>query len=186
MNSQGYFTWWNHWPVNNVESFGRNAKDSSYASHTSLSHIWIEGKNNFFDEGENYATKILLMGLSDYSVEEIATLGKSWLNAPSISNTLGITSQGYDKSERAYKMTSASDNMSFTVNASIGNPGFNPAFLIKNWNSGKPAKLSINSKSQVDGTDYKQGVIVDTDGTETLIIWLNKIIDSQLEIKISS
>ncbi len=48
----GYFTWWNHWPVNNVESFGRGAKDASYVSHTSLNHIWIEGKNNFFAEGE--------------------------------------------------------------------------------------------------------------------------------------
>lgn len=182
----GQFTWWNHWPVNNVESFGRGAKDASYASHSSLSHIWIEGKNNFFDEGKNYATKILLMGLSDYSVEEIAQLGNSWQNAPAISNTSGIISNGYDKSERAYKMSSTSNDMSFSIDASSTSIGFNPAFVIKNWNSDKLVSLSINGKSQTDGTDFKQGIIVDTDGNYALIIWLNNKFTSQLEIKISS
>jgi len=186
MKEDGYFTWWNHWPVNNVESFGRDAEDSRYASHTSLSHIWIEGENNFFAQSDNYATKILLMGLSNYSVAEIARLGRSWLNAPSISNSSGIISQGYDKSERAYKMSSTSKTMFFRVEATSANPGFNPAFVIKNWDSDNPASISLNGEVQKDNTDYKQGVIVDTDGTETLIIWLNKIFTSQFEIKISS
>jgi len=186
MNREGYFTWWNHWPVNNVESFGRGAKDDSFASHTSLSHIWIEGKNNFFDEGENYATKILLMGLSNFSVDEIATLGKSWLNAPQISNTSGVVSYGYDKSERAYKLKMLDNSMSFTLDASENQPGFNPAFVIKKWGSNKSVNISVNGKVQKDGSDFKQGIIVDTDGTETLIIWLNEKFSSQLEIKISS
>lgn len=186
MNREGYFTWWNHWPVNNVESFGRGAKDASFASHTSLSHIWIEGKNNFFEEGDNFATKILLMGLSDFSIEDIAQLGQSWLNAPSISNTTGIISYGYDKSERAYKMSSTSGEMSFSVDASSTNIGFNPAFVIKNWKSNKPVTLSINDKSQSDGTDFKQGIIVDTDGTETLLIWISEKFTSKLDITISS
>jgi hypothetical protein len=185
-DEESKYTWWNHWPVNNVESFGRGAKDASYASHTSMSHIWIEGKNNFFDEGENYATKIMLMGLSDYSVEEIAQLGNSWQNAPAISNTSGIISNGYDKSERAYKLVSTSSEMSFRIDASSTNNGFNPAFVIKKWGSDKPVKISVNGKVQKDGSDFRQGVIVDTDGTETLIIWLNKKFTSQLEIKISS
>jgi hypothetical protein len=185
MKEDGYYTWWNHWPVNNVESFGRDAEDSRYASHTSLSHIWIEGKNNFFSQGNNFATKILLMGLSDYSVDDIARLGRSWLNAPSISNSSGAISHAYDKSERAYKLSSTSNKISFTVDASSGNPGFNPAFVIKNWGSDHPASISVNGEAQKDGTDFRQGVIVDTDGTETLILWLNKKFTSQLEIKIS-
>jgi hypothetical protein len=186
MKEDGYFTWWNHWPVNNVESFGRNAKDSRYASHTSLSHIWIEGENNFFAEGGNYATKILLMGLSDFSVDDLALLGQSWLNAPSISHSSGVISHGYDKSERAYQLSSTSKNMSFTVEATSASVGFNPAFVIKNLGSDEPFSLSINGEVQKDSADFKQGVIVDTDGTETLIIWLNKKFTSQLEIKIST
>ncbi len=184
MKEDGYYTWWNHWPVNNVESFGRDAIDSTYASHTSLSHIWIEGENNFFAEAENFATKILLMGLSNFSVDDIAHLGRSWLNAPSISNASGIISHGYDKSERAYKLSSTSNKISFTLDASSGNPGFNPAFVIKNWGSDHPASISVNGEAQKDGTDFRQGVMVDTDGTETLILWLNKKFTSQLEIKI--
>ena len=186
MKEDGYFTWWNHWPVNNVESFGRNANDATYASHTSLSHIWIEGKNRFFDKGRNHATKIMLMGLSDYSVDDIARLGQSWLNAPSISNSSGIIPHGYDKSERSYKLSSTSKNMSFTVDATPANISFNPAFVIKNWGSDNPVTISVNGIVQKDGTDFRQGVIVDTDGTETLIIWLNNKFTSQLEIKISA
>jgi len=126
----------------------------------------------------------LLMGLSNFSVDDIAHLGRSWLNAPSISNSSGIISHGYDKSERAYKLSSTSDNMSFTMEATSANFGFNPAFVIKNWSSDNPVSISLNSEVQKDGTDFKQGVIVDTDGTETLILWLNKKFTSQLEIKI--
>ena len=126
------------------------------------------------------------MGLSNYSIDDIARLGQSWLNAPSISNSSGIIPHGYDKSERAYKLSSTSKNMSFTVDATSANIGFNPAFVIKRWGSDNPVKISINGEVQKDGADFKQGVMVDTDGTETLIIWLNKKFTSQLEIKISS
>ena len=126
------------------------------------------------------------MGLSNFSVDDIAHLGQSWLNAPSISNSSGIISHGYDKSERAYKMASTSGNMSFSVDASSGNPGFNPAFVIKKWGRDKPVCLSINGEDLKDGSDFRQGIIVDTDGTETLILWLNKKFTSQLEIIISS
>jgi hypothetical protein len=185
MKEDGYFTWWNHWPVNNVESFGRDAADSRYAAHTSLSHIWIEGRNNFFAEGSNYATKILLMGLSDFSVDDLTRLGRSWLNAPLISHSSGINSHGYDKSERAYQLSSTSKNMSFSVDATPANVAFNPAFVIKKWGSHNPAGISINGEVQTDGADFRQGVIIDTDGTQTLIIWMNKIFTSQIEISIS-
>jgi hypothetical protein len=74
--------------------------------------------------------------------------------------------------------------LKFRLNASQDSPGVNPAFVIKNWGSDLPASLKINDKSIKPGPDFRQGVVRDTDGTQTMIIWLKDEIIEDVRIAI--
>ena len=67
-----------------------------------------------------------------------------------------------------------SDKLSFKLNGSEKNPVMNPCFVIKNWGSYPLAYLEINGEKQVSDVNFRQGIIRDTDGTETMIIWINQ------------
>ena len=64
--------------------------------------------------------------------------------------------------------------MSFRLEGSEESPILNPCFVIKNWGSDSKARIKINNKNLAAGGKIKQGIIRDTDGTETLIIWIEQ------------
>ena len=63
------------------------------------------------------------------------------------------------------------DQISFTLNGSAATPVHNVCFVIQNWNDSKGAGLQINDKKIALGKDFRQGLIYDTNGKETLLIW---------------
>jgi SNF2 family DNA or RNA helicase len=46
-----------------------------------------------------------------------------------------------------------------------------PCFMIKNWGSGNLAQVEIDQTKQT-GRQMRQGIIRDTDGTRTMVMWL--------------
>jgi hypothetical protein len=165
------FPTWNHWPTSQIDSSGRNASFPDRAAHSSISHLFWPlyaeqtGKIPFQE-------KIWLEGMTDQPAASLASLARSWLKAPAVTNTSGGASQGYDQSHRAYGFTFGTVPLSFQINASDDNPIQNLCFEIKNWKSrNAQATLKINGVSQVAGPHFRQGVNIDTDGTCTLIIW---------------
>jgi len=118
--------------------------------------------------------KLMLEGMTDLKTNALVALAKSWLKSPQLSNLSGATSREYDRSERAYKLTATATKISFQIDASDANPIYNPAFVIKNWHSPTAhASLKIDQVSYKTGPDFRQGVVIDTDGTYTLVIWLD-------------
>jgi len=61
-----------------------------------------------------------------------------------------------------------------SIDGSEDSPVLNPCFVIKNWGSGSNARVRINGKKQASDDNIKQGIIRDTDGTLTLIIWIEQ------------
>lgn len=63
-------------------------------------------------------------------------LARSWNNPPELQlQTDNIVNQGYDYTERAYKLKAANRNIqqiNFTLQGSDNSPVFNPAFVIYN------------------------------------------------------
>jgi hypothetical protein len=49
----------------------------------------------------------------------------------------------------------------------------NPCFVIKHWGSASAALLEIDQRTQT-GKHVRQGIIRDTDGTRTMVIWLKQ------------
>jgi hypothetical protein len=123
-----------------------------------------------------------MFGLTNQSAAELAPLARSWRRAPKLIQIKGCSTSGYKKEERAYHLTAKGPAMSFKLQASKDSPIVNPCFVIKNWGPGK-AGVKIDGKAVKSGKGFRQGIIRDTDGTQTLIVWLET--ESQKPVEIS-
>jgi hypothetical protein len=188
---EGERTWysvfpsWNHWPTAQINSSGRNASFPDRASHSSISHLnWP-----LYDEKNGkaaYQEKLLMEGMTDQPADSLVDLARSWLNAPEIRNISGGTSDGYNAAHRAYRFSLNNSSLEFQIAATSKSPIHNLCFEIKNWNS-KTAKadLKINGDPVKQGPDFRQGVVIDTDGTYTLLIWVGMDAKSEQSFEIS-
>lgn len=115
-----------------------------------------------------------IYGLTDLPAADLRTLNRSWNSPPAIVDLNGCLSTGCDQRQKAYVMTRESERLSFGLNGSEENPILNPCFVIRGWGGPSPARLKIGGQAQVPGPDFRQGIIRDTDGTETMVIWVRQ------------
>ena len=101
-----------------------------------------------------------------------------------MSETKGCTSRGYDKAQRAYILDAGRPNLSFTVEASRISPLVNPAFVVKNWFSDQQVTLAVNGENITSAAKFRRGVVRDTDGSRTLVIWLQMDKDKPVKVEI--
>lgn len=107
----------------------------------------------------------------------IVPLAHSWNYPPEIIDAVGFQDNGYDKGERAYKITPDKDDISFTLNANEDSPVVNPCFIISRWDN--------YADVTVEGTNIetRQGLVRDTSGNLQLVLWL--MYEAQTDIEIS-
>ncbi|MEM9885746.1 MAG: LamG-like jellyroll fold domain-containing protein [Bacteroidota bacterium] len=155
---------WNHWPVSRIVSDGRQAWDN-------------DGRVNHFALSAGGGSSVVMYGFSNQGnlttqdPTTVIPVVRAWQDSPSVVSISGGTSQGYNIDQREYNLTlnANSSNLNFTLAGSNSNPVVNPCFVIKNWNSNMAATIAINGSPS---TNFKHGIIYDTDGTETLIIYV--------------
>ena len=184
------FNFWDHWPVSHAASDGRLAESSERPSHSSLAHIGKRGAThwNYYAQGDQWRTRIMLHGMTDLATAELTPLAKSWAHAPELKIMgEGYIAKGYDQAERAYQMESITDHsapLSFSIDAKAERPLINPAFVIKNWNddSGEVA-LRLNKKKCKPADAFRSGYHHTLEGTN-LIVWLNVNATETTEISI--
>lgn len=181
-NNDSPFDQWNHWPLNIHHTFGELALDDVDASHTPLGNVYNWPN---YELGSNFASRVLLTGMSNLSDALLADLAKSWDTPAQLTINSGASNAQFVKAERAYKMTALSKNISLNINASSTNPIFNPGIVINDWKSNRPAIVKINGSVQTNNMDYKQGIILNKEGVETLVLWLDEIARENIIIEIS-
>ncbi|MEM0939765.1 MAG: DUF5018 domain-containing protein [Bacteroidota bacterium] len=153
---------WNHWPVSRIVSDGRQAWDG-------------DGRLHHFALSSGGGGNSMMYGFSNQgstTTQNITTVipaVNGWRNAATVSDVTGATSQGYNIDQREYNFTKSGSNISFTLNGSAATPVYHPCFVIRNWSGDATSMLQVNG---VPSTNVKQGVIYDTDGTQTLIIYV--------------
>lgn len=167
------FPAWNHWPISLSESVGRPASFPDRAIHSSL--IRANPRTYAKNIGDApWEEKLMLEGMTDLKSGDLVSLARSWLKSPRLSNISGATGGVYARSERAYKLTANASAISFQIDASKSSPIYNPVFVIKNWHSPTArARIKIDGISCKPSPDFRQGVVIDTDGTYNLVIWLD-------------
>lgn len=62
----------------------------------------------------------------------------------------------------------------------------NPCFVIKNWSGNNKASLKIDGMVVCPGKNFRQGIIRDTDGTRTLVIWIKAEFEKPVDVSISA
>jgi hypothetical protein len=156
---------WNHWPVSQFPCDGRNC--------VALDRVGSSEINAGVGINAVQAGNMIMYGVTDMDASELVPLVKAWNYPAPVRNPGEIKSHGYDKSQRAYVFTALSDDMRFMLAGSPERPIVNPCFVIRNWGSAKAqAKLAVNERELSTGSDFRQGIIYDTDGTPTMVIWL--------------
>lgn len=175
------FPSWNHWPVAQMPSDGRYAKHSDRTAHSSLTHVVPAVYRN--QEGKRpYQERLLLEGMSKQTPAELATLARSWLQAPEIKALAGCTAEPYNPAKREYPLHAGAQAMSVAIAASPEHPLVNVCFTVRNWGAGGTASVLVNGKTP---DEVRQGAFVDTDGTRTMVIWIKVSASSPAEFAIS-
>lgn len=164
---------WNHYPFGLLPSDGTVATGIDRVSSSCI--ITLYSPQHQLDDGRTEMYTIY--GITDLPAAELRYLNRSWNDAPALSNISGAESNGFEKRQRAYIINKKSNQISFSLDGTEENTILNPCFVIKNWETDRPARLMINGKRMDAGSDFRQGIIRDTDGTNTLVMW----IEQQLE-----
>jgi hypothetical protein len=161
---------WNHWPVGLNPSDGRYAVADDRVTHAALG-------------GASGMGKSILYGFTDRAVTDLTALARSWNRPPAVSGTAGCESKGYDPTQRAYVLAAAGRPISFTLRGSPDTPVVNPCFVIERWDSDSAARVTIDGRVVPAGPRFRQGIVHDTAGRPTMVIWLE--LDSVSDVAVT-
>jgi len=163
---------WNHWPV------GLNPSDGRYAvSDDRVTHAALGGASN--------TGNLILYGFTDQPVTKLVPLAKSWQHPPAVTGAAGCESKGYDPSQRAYVLAATEGPIAFALHGSTTTPVHNPCFVMQHWGTDAAARVSVNGKPVAPGTAFRQGIVRDTEGQQTRVIWLELDSTSVIQLAIS-
>jgi hypothetical protein len=164
------FPSWNHWPVAQMPSDGRYAKHPDRTAHSSLTHV--NGPREIQTNSDRpYERMLMLEGMTKQKPEALVRLARSWLHAPPIKTGSGCKTFGYDQGKREYPLVATDERMAVTIEASDDRPIVNLCFAVRNWGDGSDASLRVGGKKPAG---VRQGTFVDTDGTNTMVIWVER------------
>jgi hypothetical protein len=180
-----HFPWWNHWPVAQLPNDGRRVTGPDRPSHSSLSQS-IEDSEVIERNTDGSYAAVTLYGMTEKSVTGLVPLAQSWINPPKlILANSGVTSEGYDKYERAYVLTCGPGGsppaLELELAATEASPVVNPAFVIRNWGEAN-AYLAIDGEEVKRGGDFRFGHRHTLEGTD-LVVWIR--VETTQSIKIA-
>jgi hypothetical protein len=174
------FPTWNHWPVAQMPSDGRYATYPDRTAHSSLTHVPPTTYKEKKSGPTPYYQKILMEAMLNVEPDELVPLARSWMQAPGISDLKGAEGK-YEPGQRAYLLNRVDDVISFTIDASKQSPLVNACFVVKSWGDKSEPEVLVD----VEKTESRYGTIRDTDGTRTLIVWLEINSTKALNFEIS-
>lgn len=170
-----------HWPLGQLPTDGTRAFYPDRGSSNGYTHLMFKGSHRL---GKNWAERVMLEGMTDLPAPELRPLAKSWLTAPKVSKLEGASGGDYDQAQRAYvfELDEKSKTLDFSIQASEKRPVQNLCFVVKNWDSDETASLQINGQIQ---SAIRQGNTIDTDGTKTLVIYVELETEEDLSFAIT-
>ncbi len=163
---------WNHWPMHLVPSDGRFAVATDRVTHFSLAA----------NDNSNKFGSMVLYGFTREAIDRLVPLARSWSHPPDITALSGCKTDAYRKESRDYPLVAEKETMTVKISATEDSPLVNPCFTVRNWGHGGPAQVKTTGAGL---KDLRQGVITDTDGTRTMVIWLELAANSPMTISIS-
>jgi hypothetical protein len=175
------FHWRNHWPVSRIPNDSRSVTSIDRPSHTALAEgrpLVVKG------EGDSYMS-VSLYGLTEQKAGELVPLARSWTNPAELTlNSNGFNSNGYDKYQRAYVLSTSTNSSSSELRLELAgsdeNPVINPAIIIKGWEKAG-VELFLNGEPVDKGKDFRVGYRQTPQGSD-LIVWIDKVTHKSLKL----
>jgi hypothetical protein len=173
--------WWDHWPVSQIPSDGKNPifpnghfSSSSSGAIFTTNHIGSPAdlEHPSIIKAENKLVIPFLFGMTTENAGALVPLAKMYNHPPDVTEVKGAVFDRYNVFKHEYIFSEPDGPISFTVNASSQSPISNICFAIKNWDRDQKASITLNGKGIEPGMKNRQGIIRDTDGSRTLIIWV--------------
>jgi len=164
----------NHWPTCLMPTDGRRA----WAADRVTSSAITSPEPPMERRAEDGAlVGRFIMGLTRKPAGQLTNLARSWLKPAALElTTRGFSGGGYSGDQCAYILNTVSEaNMplEFRLAANEESPVVNPCFVIKNWSDETAVSLKVNGQPQSPGPNFRQGIVRDTDGSPSLVVWLN-------------
>jgi hypothetical protein len=77
--------------------------------------------------------------------------------------------------------------ISFTLQGSADTPVRNPCFVIEHWDSDSAARVTINGQAVPPGPRFRQGIVRDAGGRQTMVIWLElgSVSDTEVMVELA-
>ena len=177
------FPCWNHWPVSQIKSDGRNATASDRPSHSSLTET--VGKSQIVEYGPgNTVIARQMLGMTTAPIESLLPLAKSWNYAAELKlQGYDYRYLGYDVYLRAYcieRINACNKPLVFNICATSDSPICNIAFEVKQWNS-SDVTIKLNGKYLKEGKDYFLGYVPMLEGNK-LVVWIYHSGSDRVEI----
>lgn len=172
------FNFWNHWPVSHDASDTTMADSAENPSHSSLAHMAHRGEEcwEYYAQGHNRRTKVMLHGMTDLDVAALVPLANSWVNPPElVVHGKGYSTTGYDQSQRAYGLkrdAGETEPLLFSISADQEHPLVHPAFVITNWETDDgDLAVTLNGQTLERSASVRYGYNNTLEGTD-LIVWI--------------
>jgi len=178
---------WNHWPMALCPSDGRFAVANDRVTHFALAAndgaknpdgmslvLYGFSAKHGFSAGDGQSA-------NQNQIKSLLPLAKSWTNPPAITAINGCTAAAYNKESRDFPLRAKQETMQVRIQASAASPVINPCFTVHNWGHRGAAVLDITGAAV---KDVRQGTIVDTDGTRTLVLWAELNASVPIEVTI--
>lgn len=165
------FPIWNHWPVAQIPSDGR---DALALDHVSSSAITSPEPPMAKRAKDGAVEGRFLMGLTDQPIAKALPVAKAWVHPPKVTlSGTNFTNDGYSRDDRAYHLRKSSPGnakLELKIQASDASPVVNPAFVIDDWGNDVPS-LTLNGKAVAEGKDFRVGYLDRLDGT-SMVVWI--------------
>ena len=177
----------NHWPTCLMPTDGRRA----WAADRVTSSAITSPEPPMERRAEDGAlVGRFIMGLTRKPAGQLTNLARSWLKPAALElTTRGFSGGGYNGDQCAYilnRVSEANMPLEFRLAASEESPVVNPAFVIKNWGDETAANLKVNGQPQSPGPNFRQGIVRDTDGSPSLVVWLNLESATAVDIELAA
>jgi hypothetical protein len=163
---------WNHWPMHLTPSDGRFAVANDRVTHFALAA----------NDAAPRAGSMVLYGFTKQPATSLVPLARSWNQPAGIAAIGGCKAAAYRKETRDFPLVAASGALSVRIDASNESPLVNPCFSVRNWGHQGAAQVTTGG---VALNDVRQGTIIDSDGTRTMVIWLELTATSPVTLHIS-
>jgi hypothetical protein len=173
-----------HWPIGQMRCDGRTQWTTDRAA--SFLGFPITDPVIHEEDGRHWISS--LYGMSDQPFDMLIPLAKSWVQAPEIQIQSGnIKNEGYDFSQRAYKLICKDPDqplVEMILDANPESPMTNGCFIFKNWGE-LEVQVELDGRALKQENGFRIGKIRTLEGRD-LVLWIEKKSTVPVKIGISS